>query len=294
MQLALAERPQAVLDLPGMAVRLLASHDGTEVIEHIMSPGTRWALSPAEGWEALEYFRVLEGWLHWDRPGGVVVLGPNSDFTACPVAEEYLFRAESRVRLLYVSSRPVFHTFSAELQEMMHLAVAVETKDGYTADHCRRITDLSMALGRKLGLSPGRLLVLNYGAFLHDIGKVGVPDHILGKPGALSEAEWQIMKRHTVIGRDMVAKTFMHEAAPIIEQHHERLDGSGYPHGLSGDEILLEAQIVAVVDSYDAITSDRVYRPARSPAEGWAELQRGAGRLYRPDVVQAFGELLQA
>lgn len=275
-----------------MELRLLAQGDGTEVVEQIMEPGARWALFPQDGWEALEYFQVLDGRLRWYRQDGDVILGPGSGLSVCPVVEEHIFEADTPVRLLYVSSRPVFHYYSTELQEMMRLAVAVETKDHYTADHCERITSLSMAVGRELNLPPARLVLLNFGAYLHDVGKVGVPESVLGKPGPLSEAEWEIMRRHTIYGREMVERTFMKDAGVIIEQHHERLDGSGYPYGLKGDEILLEAQIVAVVDSYDAMTTDRIYRQARSHDEAIAQLQEGIGTLYRRDVVETFIKVL--
>ncbi|HEX6971283.1 MAG TPA: HD domain-containing phosphohydrolase, partial [Limnochordia bacterium] len=144
----------------------------------------------------------------------------------------------------------------------------------------------------QLGLSRSRQRLLLHGAFLHDLGKVGVPDHILGKPGPLTPSEWEIMKRHPVFGRAKVENTYLHEVAPIIEQHHERFDGSGYPKGLRGDDIVLEARIVAVVDSYDAMTTDRPYRKALARGEAIDELRRGRGQLYDPEIVDIFVQLL--
>jgi HD-GYP domain-containing protein (c-di-GMP phosphodiesterase class II) len=204
------------------------------------------------------------------------------------VQEPCILTAVTELVVLYVCSRPSFHLMSSELSNLLNAAVAVEQKDGYTADHCQRIQTFSEMVGKKLGLDPARQHNLLYGALLHDLGKVGVPDGILKKPGKLTADEWALMQRHTVIGRDMLVNTCFAAAALILEQHHERRDGSGYPRGLSGDEICLEAQIVAVVDSFDAMTTDRVYRPALPLEEVISELKGGAGRIYHPDVVEAF------
>lgn len=283
-----AGEPLKIVRLAGMELRLLAAGDGTEIIEQVLSPGVRWALCPQSGWTALEYFRVLDGELSRQAPDGDVTLGPGDSFSACPVDQEYLFRAESQVRLLYVTSAPVFHQYCADLREMMRLAALVEGKDHDGKKHCERVTARCMAVGRRLDLPPARLLALNYGAWLHDVGLVEVPEQILKKPGNLTRAEWAVMKRHPTTGKQMVEGTFLREAAAIIEQHHERLDGSGYPQGLKGDQILLEAQVVAVMDSYDAMTTDRVFRPAISHVEAVAALQRGVGTHYRSEVVESF------
>lgn len=267
---------------------LVAAGDGTEVIRQTLGAGSRWALSPAEGWHALEHFTVLSGSLHWHRSDGVIVLGPGDSVSAVPVTEDCIFVAETDTEMLYVSSQPVFHHYSQEAQRMMDLAVQVEIKDGNTADHCRRIVDLSMKVGQALALSPSDTVALNYGAFLHDIGKVRVPDHILGKAGPLTDDEWQVMRCHPTWGGEMLEGTSLSMAAPIVKQHHERWDGSGYPRGLQGDEISLGAAIVAVVDSFDAMTADRVYRKGRPTAEAVAEIERHRGTLYNPLVVDAF------
>ncbi|MEW6046592.1 MAG: HD-GYP domain-containing protein [Bacillota bacterium] len=292
VQLRRSGTPIESVRADGLDIELLSTGDGTEVIRHVLRPGARWALRPAEGWDALEWFMVLSGTLRWLRPDGDILLHAGDHVAARPVTEDCLFQAEGEVVLLYVTSQPVFHRYSRETREMMELAVAVEEKDGYTADHCRRIMTRSMQVGRSLGLSAQRLFALHFAAFHHDLGKVAIPDSILGKPGPLTEDEWVVIRRHPIVGREMIERTHMQEAGPIIEQHHERLDGSGYPYGLKGDAILVEAQIVAVADSYDAMTSDRVYRRAKTAEEAAGELKEKAGVLYRDDVVQAFLQCL--
>jgi HD-GYP domain-containing protein (c-di-GMP phosphodiesterase class II) len=280
------------VSLKGLDLSLLASGDGTEIIHHRLTAGSRWALMPEEGWTALEFFIVLSGKIIWQLPeGNSRTLNSGDSISAVPVKKHSIFVAEVDTEFLYITSQPVFHHYSQVIQEMMGLAVSVEQKDGYTADHCQRIMKLSMVVGETMGLSSNQLVELNMGAFFHDVGKVKVPEVILGKPSALSQEEWLIMKQHTIYGRQMLEGTRLPNllnAALIVEQHHERFDGSGYPHGLNGDQISLGAAIVAVVDSYDAMTTDRVYRKGCSKKEALVEIERGYGTLYRTDVVDAF------
>ena len=275
-----------------MTMDLIASWDGTEVIRQQVKAGGRFGMRPEEGWGALECLYILSGEAVVEHDDQNLRLGPGDSLTGNPVQEPCILRALTDLTALYICSQPVFHQMSEELAAFTRLTVAVEEKDGYTVDHCRRIQHLSMAMGKRLGLSPARLDYLLLGAFLHDLGKVRVPEEILKKPSRLTAEEWQIMKQHTVFGRDMLLGTAAAGAAQILAQHHERLDGSGYPLGLSGEAISLEAQIVAVADSFDAMVTDRVYRPALSREAALAELREGIGRLYRADVVHAFMDSL--
>jgi putative nucleotidyltransferase with HDIG domain len=280
------------VSLKGLEFSLLASGDGTEIIHHRLTAGARWGLMPEEGWDALEFFIVLSGKIIWQlSEENTITLNAGDSISAVPVKKHSIFVAEVDTEFLYISSQPVFHHYSQVIQEMMGLAVTVEQKDGYTADHCQRIMKLSMMVGEAMGLSSNQLVELNLGAFFHDVGKVKVPEAILGKPSSLTQEEWGIMKQHTVYGRQMLEETNLpnlQNAATIVEQHHERYDGSGYPYGLRGEQICIGAAIVAVVDSYDAMTTDRVYRKGCSKEEALIEIERGYGTLYRSDVVDAF------
>jgi HD-GYP domain-containing protein (c-di-GMP phosphodiesterase class II) len=279
------------VSLKGLDFSLLASGDGTEVIHHRLSAGSRWALTPEEGGKALEHVFVLTGQLICEFFKGDIVLKAGASISTMPVEKHLAFVAETDTDFLYVSSRPVWHHYSKEVRDMMDLAVSVERKDGYTADHCQRITRLSRIVGEKMNLSPNEMHEINLGGFLHDIGKVKVPEDILGKPSGLNDDEWSIMKKHTIFGRQMlddIRLPNLQNASLIVEQHHERYNGTGYPYGLRGDQILTGAAIVAVVDSYDAMTTDRVYRKGRSKEEALIEIEKGCGSLYRPDIVEAF------
>jgi HD-GYP domain-containing protein (c-di-GMP phosphodiesterase class II) len=280
------------VNLRNTSWHLLASWDGTEVIRQEYLQGKSFGLRPQEGWNALECYYILEGEAVWEDGDRSVLLGPGDSLTGAPVKEPCILRAVTNLVTLYVCSQPSFHMVSEQVTYLQQLAVSVEEKDGYTADHCRRIRDLSMEVGQRLKLTPGQQYNLFHGAFLHDLGKVGVPDGILLKPGTLSDEEWRIMKQHPTIGGSMLVNTNVAPAAYILEQHHESIDGSGYPLGLRGDEISLEAKIVAVVDSYDAMITDRVYRSGMPKEAARKELQRNVGRLYQADVVETFLDVI--
>jgi HD-GYP domain-containing protein (c-di-GMP phosphodiesterase class II) len=167
-------------------------------------------------------------------------------------------------------------------------AHAQEMRDASTRVHAGRVAELTLALAARVGVPAQELPHIHRGAVLHDIGKMVVPDAILNKPGPLSEAEWAVMREHPRSARKLLAEIeFLAPALAIPECHHERWDGSGYPAGLRGEAIPLAARIFAVADVFDALTSDRPYRPAWPRAEALAFLQREAGRLFDPVVVEA-------
>jgi len=169
------------------------------------------------------------------------------------------------------------------------LGAVVELRDPYTAGHQRRVAEISCELAEALGLSEERIVGLRIAALLHDVGKIIVPAEILNKPGPLSMTEMALVKAHPQAGHDILKKiNFPWPVAEIVLQHHERLDGSGYPRGLKGDAIMLESRILAVADVVEAMASHRPYRPARSFDEVLTEITKNQGRLYDSQVVEAF------
>jgi putative two-component system response regulator len=169
------------------------------------------------------------------------------------------------------------------------LATAIETRDDYTGGHVERVARYAAATGRELGLSGEALRALWVGALLHDVGKIGVSDVILRKPGALTDEEYAEMKRHPEVGaRVMESSSFLRPGLPAVLHHQERWDGSGYPSGLRGEAISLQGRIVAVVDCFDAIVSSRPYRGASSREAAMAEIRSCAGAHFDPAVVEAF------
>jgi putative nucleotidyltransferase with HDIG domain len=174
------------------------------------------------------------------------------------------------------------------------LANALEAKDDYTANHASEVADLAVEVGRRLGLTPGELEDLRYGAIFHDVGKIAIPDAILHKPGPLDPEERRLMMRHPEIGAEIVAPIpFLSPAVKQMVRHdHEHFDGSGYPDGLAGEAIPIGARIILVVDGYHAMISDRPYRKAMAKPEALAEIARNTGRQFDPLVVAAFVEVV--
>jgi putative nucleotidyltransferase with HDIG domain len=169
------------------------------------------------------------------------------------------------------------------------LGDALDLKDAETEGHSKRVTAFTMTIARAMELPQDRVRVIARGAFLHDVGKMAIPDAILRKPGRLTPEEQMLMREHALLGYQMLRKIpFLHEAASIVYSHQERYDGSGYPRGLKGEQIPLGARIFAVADTFDAITSDRPYRAAQSISAARREIQKHAGLQFDPSVVETF------
>ena len=169
------------------------------------------------------------------------------------------------------------------------MTAALDMRDNETQLHSRRVSAYAFRLAVEVGLDENDCRTVEQGALLHDVGKIGVPDSVLLKPGKLDEDEWRVMKRHPAIGSDLLSHIdFLEGARQIIVQHQERFDGKGYPRGLAGSDICIGARIFAVVDTYDAITSDRPYRAAQPYEAAAAEIARAAGTQLDPTVTAAF------
>jgi HD-GYP domain-containing protein (c-di-GMP phosphodiesterase class II) len=188
-------------------------------------------------------------------------------------------------------------------RDLLHVAQAltqaVEAKDSYTEGHLHRVSQFAVMVGNRLGLHGQELEMLHYASMLHDIGKIGIPEEVLRKNGALDPIEAEIMRRHPAIGARILEKLdLLKGAAPIVLHHQERYDGMqygkypGYPSGLRGEEIPLGARIIAVVDAFDAMTTDRPYRAALPNEEALAVLRRERCRQFDPAVVDAFLRIL--
>lgn len=275
----------------GLTISLLASGDGTEIIHHELDQGSRWAIGPEDGWEALEYVYIISGELIWKSSQGDIRIKAGDSISAYMITELAMFIADQDTEFLYVVSRPYFHNYSSVTQEMMDLAVSIEEKDGYTSDHCERIKKISLLVGEELKLPSHDMFILLLAAFLHDIGKTKVPEQILNKPSKLTAEEFETMKTHTTHGKQLLHDKGLPDlkiVGDVIEQHHERYDGKGYPYGLKGSEISTLASIISVVDSFDAMTVDRVYRKGIPVQEALDEIIRCSGTHYNPEIVSAF------
>jgi HD-GYP domain-containing protein (c-di-GMP phosphodiesterase class II) len=174
------------------------------------------------------------------------------------------------------------------LAAVMLLAETLDLRDAGTAEHARTVGAYARHTAEALGLSPDRVERIHAAGVLHDLGKLGIADAILHKPGKLDEGEWKEIQRHPEIGARILEHAGMHDIANWVRAHHERVDGHGYPMGLAGESIPIEARILAVADAYEAMVADRPYRAGISPAGAREELIRCAGTQFDPQVVKAF------
>lgn len=200
--------------------------------------------------------------------------------------------------LPFMLARYVFITYKElqqnYLQTVKSLAAAVETKDEYTSGHSQRVEKYSSRIAREMKLSPHRSETLRYAALLHDIGKIGIPETVLNKPGRLTDEEMALVRQHPEKGAHIVQDIeFLSDEVEIIRSHHEWYAGGGYPTGKPARDMSLEAMILCVADAFDAMTSDRSYRKAMSREEALQELRRGAGTQFCPDVVNAMERTLK-
>jgi putative nucleotidyltransferase with HDIG domain len=215
-------------------------------------------------------------------------MGRNQEALRLLNAAHRLFgRLDARVDLVDVSTKVLRleETYFAVVRDW---GQSIESSDSYTFGHCERVAGYAQALARELGLDEEQQTAIRIGAYLHDLGKVRVPHEILSKPGALTPEEFRVIQMHPTWGLELLATVeFPWDIKPIIRWHHEKYDGTGYPDRLRGDEIPINAQIICIVDVYDALTTTRSYRAAMSPAEALADM-KGHRSWWRPDVYQAF------
>jgi putative nucleotidyltransferase with HDIG domain len=218
----------------------------------------------------IEIFRVQDRPFRQDDPSQVALL---STFAA---------NAYSRIKMAQRLDSHYMETIAA-------LAAALEARDPDTREHTTRMRDLASALADAMSLSPEDRRAVKLGSVLHDVGKIGIPDSVLRKPGPLTDEEWSVMRKHPEIGESMLKDiAFLSPVLPAVRHHHERWDGGGYPDGLTREDIPVTARVITVCDSFDAMTSDRPYRRAMRFQDAVAELKKNSGTQFDPDCVELF------
>lgn len=234
-----------------------------------------------------------------------------SDYLAKPVHREVLVESVSRVlnatalKQVEVAEKVQYLALQKELEDQLQVALGalksatlatleaftetIEQKDPYTKGHCSRVRTISLTIGRALNFSPERMLILEGGALLHDIGKIGIPEEVLNKPTKLTKSEYDLIREHPVSGERIIKHIDLFQAyRPIIRSHHERMDGKGYPDGLKGEEIPLDVRIVSLADAFDAMTTSRAYRSALPTEFAVEELKLNSGSQFDPELVNLF------
>lgn len=206
-----------------------------------------------------------------------------------PILAVSYFTYKTYLDRVETSNRHAEQMAELHLKTIEALAIAIDAKDEVTAEHVQRVQIYAIGLARLFGLSEPEIEALKAGALLHDVGKLAVPDYILNKPGALTPAEFEKMKVHTIVGAEILERVgFPYPVVPVVRHHHERWDGRGYPDKLRGDEIPMTARILTLADCFDAVREDRNYRKAMSRDEAVAMLIEGSGTVFDPNVVQTF------
>jgi HD-GYP domain-containing protein (c-di-GMP phosphodiesterase class II) len=271
---------------------LLAKKDNFEVMLYEIKADRPNSITPGDFPDLMEFYYIAEGAIEIEDGSTLVKLEKGDYFYVSNIKETVPVKTIEDTKMLYISSQPVYnllYTYSGELRSLLDKS---EQKDLYTHNHSNRVQVLSVKIVHKLGLSSEMNYNIALASLFHDIGKFFIPDEILNKPTRLSDEEFNYIKMHSTYSSELLKGKFIDDIAHIVEEHHERLDGSGYPKGLKGNQIRIEARIIGVADSYDAMTTDRAYRSAMTPKEAIEELKSLAGKTYDKDVVFALEKVL--
>ncbi len=264
--------PEAGLDT--VRLRLLAKRDDIEIMAQTVLPNAVFWVTPAKDIETLEFFFVFDGSVELAIEGELKKLLPGDSFYVNGLKEDILLKTEQETHILYVTNRPVFDSLFGFHDDLTRLLMRINDKDHYTFNHSRNVMRYSVRLFELLkdqcsGVSVDDMIVA---ALFHDVGKCFIPDEILKKNGSLLPSEYRYIMRHPLDSARLLRTNFGERIAEIAQNHHERLDGSGYPFGLTSEEISFEAKIVAVADVFDAMISNRGYNVPKSPYEAALEL----------------------
>lgn len=271
---------------------LLAKKDNFEIMLYELKADRPNSITPGNTPDLMEFYYILEGSIIIGDGNNSTRLAKGDYFYVNDLKETIPLRTLSDTKMLYVTSQPVYSLLYAYSDDLKKLLDKSEQKDVYTHKHSQRVQDYSVKIADKLGLSNEINYTIALASLFHDVGKCFIPDEILNKPSKLSDEEFNYIKKHSTYSSELLQGKFVDDISKIVEAHHERLDGSGYPKGLKEDEIRIEAKIIAVADSYDAMTSDRAYRKALSPKEAMEELKNCIGRFYDKKIVLAFEQIL--
>jgi HD-GYP domain-containing protein (c-di-GMP phosphodiesterase class II) len=281
-------------------VEALSLEPGKELFAYHAAKGHAFTFASAKEASAGRYFiLVLSGRMRASGCGAGRELGPMEWVTFRSLEERVKLQAvEDSVMFVFSDARS-FATLDGNILQLKAMKASVVDKDGATGEHLERVRELCSSIGERLGLGAQAVLELGYAASFHDLGKIAIPDPILKKPGPLTPDEFAVMKTHVEVSANVFRREYqgrrtmfdVDRVAIIILQHHERLDGSGYPYGLRGEEILLEAKILGAVDAFDAMISKRCYSDALTPTEALARLAE-ASKAFDARVVEELSELV--
>ncbi|HEY8365474.1 MAG TPA: HD domain-containing phosphohydrolase [Haloplasmataceae bacterium] len=280
--------------LPYSELKLLGTDGGVEImLQELAAESTFDVYSSKDKKALMEFFYVLEGELEYQNGKEKVTLKPGNYFYTKNLEATCTFDVIKDTKLLFVSPQPIFHYIGEVISELHNINAEIDEKDKYTLHHCERVQNLAVKIAMEMNIDRSKISGLAVAALFHDLGKISIDHDILIKPEKLSNEEFAEVKKHPIHSAKYVKKIKYLDASGIVIQHHEKFDGTGYPKGLKGEEILEEARIIAVADAYDAMTNDRPFRKAVTPQEAVNEIIRLSGTWYDPLVVNAFVQVLK-
>lgn len=272
--------------------RLLVQDDDFEIFESNIHAGRSIICQPYECEDSMNVAFVLSGRLYHTNTKSYILAGEH--YTFKNLKETHHLTVEEDTKLLMIRKKSFFTEQVSRASRITEFMDLIQEKDYYTVDHCNRTGNLATKIATHLKLSDKIIENVLYIGKIHDVGKIDIPTEILNKPGKLTVEEFDYIKRHPQKGHDIIMETLGDEViAKIILQHHERLDGSGYPFGLKDNDICIEAKIILVADSFDAMTFDRPYRKAMSANEAIEELRSLVGKWYVEEIVEALVEVVR-
>ena len=272
--------------------KLLVEYGNVSIMLCRIAPHSVVWITPGEEHKYLEFYMILSGTLSLTRGGKTHTLGKGDSFYFVELDEDISITPHEEIELMCVTSKPIFSEFLQFVNDLNDLNGQIERKDHYTFGHSRRVMRFAEALGRKLDLGADSLHDLLLAALYHDVGKCYLSSDILNKPGALDDDELVAMRRHPSDSAVLLKGRFTDEVARIASNHHERLDGSGYPGGLTAEQLDQPSRILAVADVFDAMTSDRSYKKGMPVQNALQELRKLTA-LYDGDVIDALAALCE-
>ncbi|MDD4689591.1 MAG: HD domain-containing protein [Eubacteriales bacterium] len=276
-------------DESGLA--LLLEHSNTEIMVQKIHKNSLVWITPADEKDMVEFFYIVEGEVSLETSNETIHLKENDCFYTNRLEHEVLLRSHMDLKIFYVSTRPIYNNLDSFNNDLNELLTRIDEKDRYTKQHCSRVADLCTLISKKLDCAEKVLNNLVIAALFHDVGKCFIPAQILEKKTKLTQEEFREIYKHPSNSKKILKDKFSEEICDIAQTHHERLDGSGYPYGLSGTDISLEARIIGVADSFDAMTTKRPYNDPKTYEDAAIELCEMSDK-YDSRVSDALKELV--
>lgn len=280
--------------LEGEGFELVVQENQTQVLVVMIEKGQKLYIEPGEEKETLEFIYIIQGHLRFKVDDEMVDLEAGDSFYTYKIKETVIAHVEETTKMLYYTTEQVYEKLEDNLKGLKEILLEIQNKDYYTEGHSTRVAMYAATLLQHCGKQVRSPKQLGYAAQLHDIGKCKIPDEILLKPGRLTPEERKEMNRHAEYSAYILKEQFGIEdtICHVAACHHERYDGSGYPYGLKGETIPIESRIIAIVDTFDAMTTDRPYQKARTPKEAVEEMQKFAYQ-FDPELLEIFIQLVE-